>query len=273
MVYLLACVAALVNALSSIMQRLGVEDAPTDSAMSARLVTHMFTRVIWLGGFVLMGAGFLAQAAALHAGSLTIVQPILVSELVITVLVMWLYFGLDLTAHDAVATVMTTAGLSFFLFLAAPSAGSQTPSHLAWALTSGVTAVVALAFVLAGRRGPSWWRALALGAAASVGFALTAALTKTMTDALAHGIGPLVRSPATYGVVLVGLGSFFIMQSAFQAGPFAASQSIEPPSRAGRPRSKNRVKRRAFGTRAGAVALVALASAKRVGVERTITLV
>ena len=88
MVYLLACVAALVNALSSIMQRLGVEDAPTDSAMSARLVTHMFTRVIWLGGFVLMGAGFLAQAAALHAGSLTIVQPILVSE-VMPVLAAW----------------------------------------------------------------------------------------------------------------------------------------------------------------------------------------
>jgi len=225
MVYLLAFVAALVNALASIMQRLGVEDAPDNSALSPKLISHMFTRVIWLAGFVFMGVGFIAQATALHAGSLTVVQPILVSELVITVLVMWLWFSMDLRPADALATVVTTGGLAGFLAIAAPSTGAHVPSHVEWIATAAAVVGFAIVFVVASRRGPTWWRALSLGAAASVGFALTAALTKTATDALAHGLGGLLTSPATYGLTVAGLGSIFLMQSAFQAGPFAASQS------------------------------------------------
>jgi hypothetical protein len=85
--------------------------------------------------------------------------------------------------------------------------------------------VVVCAFVLIARRGPGWWRALALGAGASVGFALLSAITKSMTNVLLAGWGALFTSWQLYGLAAIGLGSFVIMQSAFQVGPFAASQS------------------------------------------------
>jgi hypothetical protein len=75
------------------------------------------------------------------------------------------------------------------------------------------------------RRGSARWRALMLGASASVGFALLSAITKSMTDLLVAGWGPLFSSWQLYALAVIGLGSFVIMQSAFQVGPFAASQS------------------------------------------------
>jgi RsiW-degrading membrane proteinase PrsW (M82 family) len=87
------------------------------------------------------------------------------------------------------------------------------------------TVVAMLVLVLAARTGPPWWRALILGAAASIGFAMTAALTKAFTDAFGHGITGVLTTWQTYGLCVFGGASFYLMQNAFHAGPFAASQS------------------------------------------------
>ena len=77
MAYLLAVLAALANALTTILQRMGVEDAPDSSTMRLSLVTHALRRGVWLLGFFFMICGFLTQAFALHVGRLSVVQPIL----------------------------------------------------------------------------------------------------------------------------------------------------------------------------------------------------
>ncbi|MGC1419407.1 MAG: DMT family transporter [Acidimicrobiales bacterium] len=225
MVISMALVAAFANALASICQRLGVEDAPEGRGPSVGLVRHMVARPVWLLGFVIMALGYVAQAVALHLGELNVVQPILVSELVILVFVLWLWYSTALRVRDLAASVATAVGLGTFLFISSPSAGSKVPSDALW-LTVGVAILVVVAtFVLSARTGPAWRRALLLGAGASVGFALLAAITKSMTNLLVAGWGPLLSSWQLYALASIGLGSFVIMQSAFQVGPFAASQS------------------------------------------------
>jgi hypothetical protein len=64
-----------------------------------------------------------------------------------------------------------------------------------------------------------------LGAGASIGFALLSAITKSMTNVLVTGWGAMFTSWQLYAVAVIGLSSFVVMQSAFQVGPFAASQS------------------------------------------------
>ena len=54
MVYVLALAAALSNALTSVFQRMGVEDAPQESTMTLSLMTHAIRRGIWLLGFFFM---------------------------------------------------------------------------------------------------------------------------------------------------------------------------------------------------------------------------
>jgi hypothetical protein len=223
-VYALAVAAALLNAIASIMQRLGVETAPADAGMSARLITHMLQRRVWLGGFAVMIVAFIAQAVALHLGSLVVVQPILVSELVFVVAALGLWFSIRLRGADVAYSLLAAGGLATFLAIAAPQEGLKAPSDGAWIVATLVLGVPAAGLVLAGRVGPPTWRALSIGAGASIGFALTAALTKSVTDEIATGWSALLTGWQTYALMIVGVSSFLLMQSAFHAGPFTASQ-------------------------------------------------
>jgi hypothetical protein len=223
-VYALAVTAALLNAIASIMQRLGVETAPDDAGMSTRLIAHMLQRRVWLGGFAVMIVAFVAQALALHNGSLAVVQPILVSELVFVVAALGLWFSIRLRGADVAYSLLAAGGLATFLAVAAPTEGTGAPSDAAWIAALVILGVPAVALVLAGRVGPPTWRALSIGAGASIGFALTAALTKTVTDEIATSWSALLSGWQTYALIVVGVSSFLLMQSAFHAGPFTASQ-------------------------------------------------
>jgi hypothetical protein len=221
----MALVASFANAIASVCQRLGVEDAPAADGPSLGLVRHMIQRPVWLLGFAIMAFGYAAQAVALHLGALNVVQPIMVSELVILVAVLWLWFSTPLRPRDIGAAVATALGLGVFLFISSPRVGSKLPSDALWLVVGAVVVAFVALFVVLGRRGPPWWRALVLGAGASIGFALLSAITKSMTNVLVTGWGALFTSWQLYAVAVIGLSSFVVMQSAFQVGPFAASQS------------------------------------------------
>ncbi len=225
MVYLLALATALINAVASILQRLGVEDAPGASGLNTRLISHMLRRSVWLFGFGLMALGYVAQATALHLGSLAVVQPLLVTELVFVVGALWLWYSMPLRPRDLVAAAAATLGVAGFLAAAAPVSGSTVPSDRTWFVVGVVVVAGMVGLVVVGLRGPAWWRALWIGASASVGFALTAALTKSVTNLVTKGVGPLFSSWELYALALIGLASFLLMQQAFHVGPFAASQS------------------------------------------------
>lgn len=225
MVVTLALLAALGNAVASVCQRLGVEDAPSAKGPTVGLVRHMVRRPVWVAGFVLMAGAYASQAVALHLGSLVVVQPVLVTELAILVLILWVWFETPVRARDAVSTAASVLGLAAFLALAAPRVGSRTPSDARWVVVGVAVCAGAGALVALGSVGPGWRRALFRGAGASVGFAFVAAVTKPLTDEIARGVGVAFASWPLYTLAAVGLASFVVMQSAFQVGPFAASQS------------------------------------------------
>ena len=86
MVFVLALGAALANALTSVLQRMGIESAPADTTLRLSLLTYALRRGVWLLGFALMIVSFVLQAFALHFGELSEVQPVLTIELVFLVL-------------------------------------------------------------------------------------------------------------------------------------------------------------------------------------------
>jgi hypothetical protein len=224
-VIFLALMAALANAVASVCQRLGVEDAPASRGPSLSLVRHMLRRRVWILGFAIMALAYGAQSVALHLGSLNEVQPLMVSELVILVVLLWFWYATTMRARDLIAAMATAVGLGVFLAVASPSAGTLVPSNARWLAVGSVVVLAVALFVALGTRGPGWWRALSLGAAASTGFALLAAITKSTTNLVLAGWGSLLGSWQIYALSAIGLTSFVIMQSAFHVGPFAASQS------------------------------------------------
>jgi hypothetical protein len=225
MVYVLALGAAFANALTSILQRMGVEDAPSNSTMRLSLMSYALRRGIWIAGFLCMILSFLMQAVALHLGRLTQVQPILTTELLFLVLILGSSFGFRIGWTDWLATIATAGGLAGFLLFAAPGGGNEIPSTSGWLQVGFACATAAgIALVLA-RRGSPWRRAAMFGSAAAIGFAFTAALTKVVANYAAKDWAALWQHWETYALAICGLVSVFLAQNAFHAGPIAASQS------------------------------------------------
>jgi drug/metabolite transporter (DMT)-like permease len=225
MIFVLALGASLANALTSIFQRMGVQDAPASTTLRLGLLAYALRRKVWLLGFALMIVSFGLQAAALHIGRLSEVQPILTTELVFLVIVLAAWFGFPVTRHEVTGCLAVTVGLAGFLYFAHPEYGTGMPPTWAWLVTAGACAAGIAVTVAAATRGPAWWRAAMFGTAAAISFAFTSACTKAVTGFASHDIATLYRHWQTYALAVFGALAVFLAQNAFHAGPIVASQS------------------------------------------------
>ncbi len=225
MVYVLAVAAALSNALTSVFQRMGVEDAPEETTMRLSLMAHAIKRGVWLLGFAFMICSFLLQSFALHLGRLSVVQPILTMELLFLVAILGTYFRFQISYREWIGAGAIAFGLAGFLYFAAPGGGQEVPTNLGWIVVGGTTCGLIVLTVVATRWGPRWWKAAMFGSAAAIAYAFTAALIKTVSDFAAQDWVTLFVHWQTYGVIVFGLLGLFLTQNAFHAGPLAASQS------------------------------------------------
>jgi drug/metabolite transporter (DMT)-like permease len=223
--YLLAVLGALANAVTTILQRLGVESAPAETTMRLSLLAYALRRKVWLVGFGVMICGFLLQAFALHFGPLTVVQPIFTLELPFLIAILWIWFGQRLTWREWLGAFGAAGGLSLFLIAAHPGGGTGNPDLDGWITVTLACAFAITAALLLTRIGPPAWKAAMFGAAGAIDFALTAAFIKQMTDEIAaHGWGFLATWPP-YAVAVAGVTGVFLVQNAFHSGPVTASQA------------------------------------------------
>jgi drug/metabolite transporter (DMT)-like permease len=222
----LAAGAALLSAMAVVLQRLALESAPAGSSLSPRLMTHALRKRGWLIGFGLMLAMFVLQASALRVGQLSIVQPMVTTELIFLVAILAVGFHHTVGWRELLGILAIVAGLVGFFISASPAIGKGQPDVRAWVAVSVVTIVCALGLVAASRSGPRWWRATALGAASAVLFADNAALTKTLTTLLRQGGWVHVfENWDPYLLALTGVSGLFLLQSALHAGPITASRT------------------------------------------------
>lgn len=225
MAVLLAIGAAFSNALTTILQRLGVEDAPAESAMRLSLLRHILRNPVWVSGFLAMIAAFLLQASALSYGQLSTVQPLLVTELIFLLAILAIWFRNPVGWREWAGVTATAVGLGLFLYKAAPGGGGGVPDPQDWLTVGGASLVAVAACLVLARRTSRAWRAALYGTAAAIAFAFVAALIKTTTTLLGHGWSQLFSHWQPYCVALVGVAALFLAQNAFLAGPITASQS------------------------------------------------
>jgi len=227
----LALVSALLFALGSVLQqKAGLDEPPVGS--SSRLLLRMAQRPIWLAGIASDGLGFVAQAAALGAGSLAVVQPLLVTSVVFALpLGVWLS-GQRLRHSDVAAAVLVVVALSGFLIIAKPSGGRSEAPVTDWLIAGAACAAACGPLVLLGRSGPPRHRAALLGTATGILFALSAALTKAVVGELHVGVLHLIGSWELYALIAVGYSSMTLNQLALDTGALAAaiatSASFDP---------------------------------------------
>lgn len=222
----LAVLAAIANALASVLQRKAARERPESESLNWRLVWSLLHRPIWFGGVAAIIAGFLLQAVALGNGQLSVVQPVLLLELPATLVLASLVFGSHLGVREWTASVAMIAGLAGLLYFLSPAHGSTAhATALTWALASGLNVLVVGAVVAWARlTGVGARKAALLGVATGCAFGFTAALIKGVTVEFTHGLDAVFTSWQLYGMIVAGAGAMFLLQSAMQAGRLLASQ-------------------------------------------------
>lgn len=231
---LLALVASLFTATSAVAQRVAAAPAPGEISFSWRLVLFLVRRPMYFLGILCMIGGFAFQLAALHVGDLSLVQPIIATEL----LFVFGYLALrgrrqhSVRPRDWIAAAGMAVGLGAFLFLAHPAGGSASNATAwRWILAGACTftasgLVAAIAIAPAGRRRPPSpsRKAALLAISAAIAWGFVAAVVKELSVHLGQGLYAVFTNWSPYVLVLTGIVAMFLVSNAFQAGPLAASQ-------------------------------------------------
>ncbi|MFE2512305.1 DMT family transporter [Streptomyces naganishii] len=223
----LALLAALSNASASVLQRRAATDESgggSGARQALRWLARVLRRPHWLAGAGLLGLSTGLQAAALAVGSLSLVQPLMASELLFTLAVGSVVFHSRPDRRTWLAFAALAFGLALFLGAAAPSAGNETATPGLWLPVGGTLAGVVVVVVIVARTARGAPRAALLGLASAVSFAATAALMKEVMGRLGQGLGAVATQWPLYVTLAVGVVSFLLLQSAFRAGSLTASQ-------------------------------------------------
>ena len=221
-----AVLSALSNAGSAVLQRLAVVDRTSEARSLWRTAIDLVRQPVWLLGALFLIGTFGFQAVALYFGPLSVVQPILVLELIFTL-------GLRVfLLHDGIASrtwsaaLMICLGLGGFLVVASPSEGTHVPNAGQWMLAVGTRALIVVALLLLARYGSAARRAALFGAATAVVWSVDAALMKQTVDELAHsGLPGLLTHWPLYAMIATGVLGTILLQAAYAVGPLAASQA------------------------------------------------
>ncbi|MCA1832324.1 MAG: DMT family transporter [Actinobacteria bacterium] len=214
---------ALLYALASVLQQQAAVRIPAGESLRIGLLARLVRRPLWLVGIGCDALGYVLQAVSLALGSLVLVQPLLVTGLLFALPLGARVSRQRMGSHEWSGALSVSAGLALFLIAANPGEGRADAGTSGWIALAAATAVGVLV-ALAAARGPQGpRRAASLAAAAGITFAFAAVLTKTATHLLGDGAHAFFRAWQPYALLGTGGAGMLFIQSAFQAGPLAAS--------------------------------------------------
>jgi drug/metabolite transporter (DMT)-like permease len=215
---LVSLTAAALFAVSNVIEQRSTKQVPERGALSPRLLVDLARQRRWLAAIAVQIAGNVLQVVALHFGELALVQPLLVFNLLFTVVIAVLARHRPPDRIILAGVICCAAGVACFLGVARPHAGHGTVSASAAVPLAAALGAVLASCLVAARWGPRQVRALWLAAGCGADFGVTAFLLKLVPDTLPQGFSDPVRQWPLYLVVITGPVGFLLNQSAFQAG-------------------------------------------------------
>jgi hypothetical protein len=225
-----ALAAALFLGISSVTDQRSTKRVKTERALSPAILVDLVREPLWLIAIAANLVGFALQVTALSFGSLAVVQPLLVFDLVFAVLIArsvgWDASKLPPGTKRWDPVVLggvgaATAGVAGFLAIGQPSGGR---ADLGFAVL--IPLVIGLVVVVGGclvvtNRSPNL-RPLALALGCGVCYGVAAFAIKLVTSEFGSGPAHVFTNWPIYILAVTGPAGFILNQNAFQQGRFLA---------------------------------------------------
>ena len=219
-----ALAAAFANAVNLLTQHSASTAAPKREK-GWRLAVYLVRQPLWLLGAIAAVGSFAFQALALHLGQLSVVQPILVTELVFVLVLRRVWIRQDVARAAWAAVFVVCVALAVFLSVAEPTGGHPVPETSEWLSAVSVLGGMIAVLALLGKRGSPVRRAAAFALAAALTWALLATFIKAATETLAmFGIGGMLTRWPVYALAGAAVTGTWLEQAALHVGPLSVSQ-------------------------------------------------
>ena len=221
-----ALVAGMCLAATGLLQQSAASKEASDKQFSLGMILDLVRNRTWLAGIGAAVASYAFQAVALATGPLSLVQPLVVSELLFAVPISVRRHGHRLGLREWAGLVTVTAGLIVAIVVADPHRGHPIQPFSAWLWPLIAVVAVAAAGVVVGKSisGPARASLYALSGATVMAF--QSALYSTTIASLRAGIGHTFVTWQPYALIVASFTGLFLVQNAYQAGPLAASMPV-----------------------------------------------
>lgn len=223
----LAAVGAVLFGLAAVRQHGAVQGSVASTRLSLREHVQSALRLVrqpaWLIGAGQAGLGGALHIVALGLAPITLVQPIGVLAVPVTVVASSIREHRLPYRKQVLGSLMSVTGiaaLTVFLLIPASNAGTV-PDWLSLAVTVGGVLAAGVITVLAGGRGPARLRCVTLASTAAVLFGLNSLLIRTIGEIVAAHAVPTelpVLVTAVVGLVMALPLGVWAMQTAYAAG-------------------------------------------------------
>ncbi|GAA3365423.1 MULTISPECIES: hypothetical protein [Saccharopolyspora] len=218
----LAALGACGYAVGARLQHGAVQDAIGDDGLKVRSQVRLLRNQRWLLGLLALGSGALLHACALGLAPLSVVQPVGVLALPITVLLNARQQGIrtrDLNVHVVLSVLAATGGVAAFVFLAAGSATSTPVMPDDQLLATQLVAGTVLALGVVGLVTRSKVRCMAYAAGCAVAYGLVSLLVRALVQQF--GSAPLLSiNPLPLVVIVVAMAvGGWLLQHGYASGP------------------------------------------------------
>jgi drug/metabolite transporter (DMT)-like permease len=208
---ILALLAALVFGISSVAEQRGTGHVKERGALSPRLLLDLVRDPLWVTAIGATVLGFALQVLALKYGSLAVVEPLLICDLIFAVLInSYLRHRRDPIIF--IGSGMCAAGVAGFLIIGHPTGGKSSVGAIVL-LPLAIALVVLVGGSLFVAKRDKNVQALALALATGCCYGVSAFLIKIVTG---NGIHNLFTTWPLYALVVVGPVGFLLNQNAFQ---------------------------------------------------------
>ncbi|WP_328222636.1 MULTISPECIES: DMT family transporter [unclassified Streptomyces] len=224
LVLLLSVGAACCLGFGFVLQQQAAAHAPLGDFLSPRLLLDLIRVPRWLGGIGLMVCGMALGAIALSQGEVTLVEPLLATNLLFALALSRRRNRQPLGRQGWAGLVLLAGGVTAFIVAGRPEGGAAVGGPFRQWLIIGVMLGLALLLTAYAKRSRLSAAPVLLAVAAGLLYGVQDALTRVSGQRFAEtGWGGLFTSWEPYGVVLLGATGLLLVQSAFETASLRMS--------------------------------------------------
>ncbi|MEV1022620.1 DMT family transporter [Streptomyces sp. NPDC050264] len=224
LVLVLSVSAAFCLGIGFVLQQNAARHAPLGDFLSPRLLLDLIRVPRWLAGIGLMVCGMALGAVALGKGEVTLVEPLLATNLLFALVLSRRQTRQPLGRQGWAGLLLLAGGVTAFIVAGQPRGGSAVTDPLRHWLIIGVMVGGALSLAALAKRSRLSAGPVLLAVAAGLLYGVQDALTRVSGQRLAAGgWEALLTGWQPYAVFALGVTGLVLVQSAFETAPLRMS--------------------------------------------------